>query len=170
MLTKTISLVTTAALLSACAALPARSQYGYQDVGHAAIVQFGTVVSERPVQITGQTTGVGAAAGVGGGALAGSYIGRGGGSLAGALAGALIAGIAGAAAEQAMADHQGIEYTITLESGVTVSIVQNLTKDEDPINVGHRVTVQTSGMYQRVLPADDLPEEIKKPKSIRVRG
>lgn len=170
MLTKTISLITAAALLTGCAKLPAQNQYGFQDVGKATVVQFGTVVAERPIEITGETTGVGAAAGIGAGAIAGSYVGDGGGEIAAILAAALIAGIAGAAAEQAIADHQGIEYTVTLESGTTLSIAQNLAANEQPISVGDRVMVQTSGQYQRVLPADHLPEQIKKPKSIKVRG
>ncbi len=166
MKTNTITCLTLV-LLTGCTQ-PGMNRYGYQDVGRGAVVTFGTVVSEREVDITGQTTGLGAGIGAAGGALGGSYIGRGGGSLAGLLAGAVIAGVAGHMAEQALADHKGIEYTVTEEDGQTVTIVQNKVDGEPPVRPGHRVMVQTSGMYQRVLPADDLPTRIKRPKRIKV--
>jgi outer membrane lipoprotein SlyB len=155
------------ALLTGCTQ-PGQSRYGYQDVGQSTTVVFGTVISEREVDITGQNTGVGATAGALGGALGGSYIGNGGGSLAGMLAGAVIAGVAGHMAEQAVSDHRGIEYVITIEKGETITIVQNLNSDEQPITPGHRCMVQNSGMYQRVLPADNLPTSIKRPTRIKV--
>ena len=155
------------ALLSGCTH-PGQNRYDYQDVGQASTVQFGTVVSEHSVEITGQNTGVGATAGALGGALGGSYIGSGGGSLAGMLAGAVIAGVAGHMAEQAISDHSGIEYVITTEKGETVTLVQNYVQGDPSIKVGQRVMVQTSGSYQRVLPADNLPTSIKRPKKIRV--
>jgi outer membrane lipoprotein SlyB len=168
MLTRTISLIAATALLTACQQ-PGQNRYGYQDVGRATTVEFGTIISEREVDITGQNTGIGAGAGIAGGAIAGSYIGHGGGSLGAILAGALIAGVAGAAAEQAMADHKGIEYVVTEHNGETVTIVQNQKSDEPILKPHQRVMVQTSGSYQRVLPADDLPTEIKRPKKIAVR-
>lgn len=155
-------------MLSACAHA-GQNRYNWQDVGQAAVVEFGTVISLRPVEITGQNTGVGAVAGAGGGAIAGSMIGSGNGSLAGMLAGAVVAGVAGHMAEQAIADHQGIEYVITLESGKTVTIVQNYVEGDPSIKAGQRVMIQTSGIYQRVLPADNLPTEIKRPKKIKVK-
>jgi outer membrane lipoprotein SlyB len=155
------------ALLSGCSQ-PGVNRYGYQDVGQATAVTFGTVISERPIEITGQNTGVGATAGALGGALGGSYIGHGGGSLAGMLAGAVIAGVAGHMAEQAISDHSGIEYVITTEKGQTLTIVQNYVQGDPSIRRGQRVMVQTSGQYQRVLPADDLPTKIKRPKKIEV--
>ncbi len=155
------------ASLSACHQ-PGQNRYGYQDVGQTSVVQFGTVVSLRMVGITGQNTGIGAMAGAAGGALGGSYIGSGGGSIGGALAGALIAGVAGHMAEQAISDRTGIEYVITLRSGDTVTVVQNYVEGDPSIKAGQRVMVQTSGMYQRVLPADHLPEKVKRPKKIEV--
>jgi outer membrane lipoprotein SlyB len=155
------------ACLTACTQ-PGQNRYGYQDVGRNTIVEFGTVISEREVDITGQNTGLGATAGALGGGLGGAYIGQGGGSLGAMLAGAVIAGVAGHMAEQAVSDHKGIEYVITTEKGATMTLVQNLNKDEAPIKPGHRVMVQTGGAYQRVLPADDLPTKIKKPKKIEV--
>ncbi len=153
--------------LTACAR-PSQNRYGYQDVGQASVVEFGTVISERPVEITGQNTGLGATAGAAGGALGGAYIGRGGGTLGAMIATAIVGGIAGHVAEQAISDHSGIEYVITLENGQTVTVVQNYVEGDPSIRSGQRVMVQTSGMYQRILPADNLPTKIKRPKKIKV--
>jgi outer membrane lipoprotein SlyB len=148
---------------------PNQNRYGAADVGMNAVVEFGTIVSKRSVEITGQNSGAGALVGATAGAYGGSYIGSGSGSLGAALAGLVIGAAAGAAAEQAMQDRQGVEYVVTLESGVTQSIAQNIGKDDEPLDVGQRVMVQTSGQYRRVLPAEHLPEEIKRPKKIRVK-
>ena len=131
-------------------------------------MEFGTLISSRPVEITGKNTGIGATAGAAGGAIAGAGIGNGRGELGAMLVGALVAGIAGHMAEQAISDHQGIEYVVTLESGRTVTITQNIESDEKPLRKGQRVMVQLSGSYARVLPADDLPTKIKRPKRIKV--
>src|SRR6185312_673212 len=92
-----------ALMLTACAQ-PGQNRYGYQDVGHATSVEFGRVVSERQVDITGKNTGIGAGAGLARGALAAASTGHGDGTLAGLLAGAIVAGIAGAAIAQPAAD------------------------------------------------------------------
>jgi outer membrane lipoprotein SlyB len=154
--------------LSACAQ-PGQNRYGQADVGKASLVQFGTVMLTRPIEITGENHGIGAAAGAAGGAIAGSHIGNGTGSLAGTLAGALIAGIIGNAAEQAIADHAGIEFTVTLETGDTVTVVQNANPEEQALERGDRVVVQTSGQYMRVLPASHMPEEFAKPKGVKLK-
>lgn len=165
---KLITAFTSLALLASCAPPPSQNNYNENEVGRSAIVSFGTVITERQVNITGNSSGVGAVGGAGAGALAGSAIGHGNGSLVGLLAGAVIGGVAGAAAEQAMKDRKGIEYTITDEHGLTRTVTQNIAKDDKPIEIGHRVMVQDYGTYQRVLPADDLPTKIKRPKKIKV--
>ena len=68
---KTLTLLLAVSLLTGCTQ-PGQNRYGYQDVGQSATVTFGTVITEREVDITGQNTGVGATAGARGGALGGS--------------------------------------------------------------------------------------------------
>ncbi len=154
-------------LLSACMR-PGQNVYSYKDVGSVQTVSFGTVVASRQIDIKGENTGTGALVGGAAGAGAGSYIGGGSGN-AWAIAGGAIAGIAaGALAEQAMADRTGIEYTVTLETGLTVTVAQEVAKGDVILQPGARVMVQNSGGYQRVLPASHLPEEIKRPKGIKV--
>jgi outer membrane lipoprotein SlyB len=81
----------------------------------------------------------------------------------------LVAGLAaGALAEQAMADRDGLEYTITLETGNTIVVTQESKEGERVMAAGERVMVQTTGAYQRVLPANNLPTEIKRPAGVKV--
>lgn len=156
--------------LSACATPSGQSQYSAAQVGQAVQSEFGTIVSVRNVGITGQSTGLGSAVGAGVGAGAGSYVGDGSGGLWAIAAGALIGLAAGAIAEQSVADSTGIEYVITMQSGVTLTIVQNQNKSDRVLGTGERVIVQTSGAgYQRVLPAAALPTEIARPVGISVK-
>lgn len=156
--------------LSACATPNGQSQYAASQVGQAVQSEFGTVVSARNVGITGQSSGLGGAVGAGAGAGAGSYVGDGSGGLWAIAAGALIGMAAGAIAEQAVADSVGIEYVITMQSGVTLTIVQNQNKGDRVLGAGDRVLVQTTGAgYQRVLPAAALPTEIERPVGISVK-
>lgn len=156
--------------LSACATPNGQSQYAASQVGQAVQSEFGTVVSARNVGITGQSSGLGGAVGAGAGAGLGSYIGDGSGGLWAIAAGALIGMAAGAIAEQSVANSTGIEYIITMTSGVTLTIVQNQNKGDQILGAGDRVIVQTSGAgYQRVLPAAALPTEIARPIGIAVK-
>ena len=162
--------VTLLATLSACATPNGQAQYSAAQVGRAVQSEFGTVVAVRNVGVTGQNSGIGGAVGAGVGAGAGSYIGDGSGGLWAVAAGALIGLAAGAIAEQAVADSVGVEYVITMQSGVTLTIVQNQNKGDQVLGAGSRVIVQTSGAgYQRVLPAAALPVEIARPAGITVK-
>ncbi|CAK0771611.1 outer membrane lipoprotein SlyB [uncultured Gammaproteobacteria bacterium] len=154
--------------LSGCVS-SSQNRYTSRDVGHSATVDFGTVISTRQVEIEAQRTGIGSMAGGAAGGLAGSAIGAGGGNLAAIVGGIVIGAIVGAVAEQAIADHTGIEYIITLANGQTMTIVQETARDERVFNPGERVMVQDGGSYQRVLSAQQLPTEITRPRDIRVR-
>lgn len=156
------------AIITGCAQRPSQNVYNYDEVGQASAVSFGSVVSSRIVDITGQNTGAGGLVGAGVGAGAGSYVGSGSGEPWAVLGGALAGAIIGAAAEQAAADRVGIEYTVVLESGVALTIVQDMAKGEAALPQGGRVMVQNTGGYQRVLPAANLPTAIARPEGIRV--
>lgn len=147
---------------------PGQNVYSYSEVGKASLVNFGTVVAVRDVDVQGKNTGAGALAGAAGGGIAGSQIGSGGGNAAATLAGVVIGGVAGAVAEQAMANRKAVEYTVTLETGATITVVQDHNEGERVIKPGDRVMVQVSGGTQRVLPADQLPTQIKRPQGIKV--
>ena len=155
-------------VLTGCARHSSQNVYQEGEVGQTTAVSFGTVVAVRGIDIVGKSTGTGAVLGGASGAAAGSAFGSGSGNGA-AIAGGLIAGvIVGAIAEQAMKDRTGMEYTVVLESGVVLTVAQEMGSGDQPINAGDRVIVQNSGGYQRVLPASNLPTAIQRPKGIKI--
>jgi outer membrane lipoprotein SlyB len=154
--------------LGGCARHSSQSVYQEGDVGQTAAVSFGTVVAVRNIDIVGKNTGTGALIGGAGGAIAGSGIGSGSGNAAAVLGVAVVGAIAGAMTEQALRDRTGIEYTVVLESGVTMTVAQEIGSGDQPIKAGDRVIVQNSGGYQRVLPAANLPTSIKRPQGIKI--
>lgn len=162
-----LALFLTLTTLTACVT-DGQNTYSEADVGRETQVEFGRIVRAREVKVQGQNTGTGSVVGATGLGLAGSQIGNGSGSVAGAIGGVVLGAIIGGMAEQQMQKRKGIEYTITKRSGKTVTIVQNIQKDDAPLRKGDRVMIQTTGSYMRVLPADDLPEKVKKPKDIKV--
>jgi outer membrane lipoprotein SlyB len=147
---------------------PNRDTYNFDEVGKTTAVTFGTIIKARSIGIIGKNTGIGAgvagAAGAGGGAYVGNKSGTlwaiGGGALAGAAIGYLI--------EQGFANREGVEYTVVLENGVVITAVQELSKNEGPLAINTRVIVQNTGGFQRVLSAEDLPTEIKRPQGIKI--
>ena len=147
---------------------PGQNVYSYSEVGKASEVIFGTVLAVREVDVEGQNTGTGALVGAAAGGIAGNQIGHGGGSAAATLAGVVIGGIIGALAEQAATNRKALEYTVTLQTGATITVVQDHNEGERVLQPGERVMLQVVGGTQRVLPATDLPKEIKRPAGITV--
>jgi outer membrane lipoprotein SlyB len=145
-------IVSAAALVSACASSDLDT-YSKQDVGRSMEMTRGTVVASRPVHIRGESSGLGAAAGgITAGTIGYSTIGSNSGSV---IAGVLL-GIAGAVVgsliEEAVTSETGTEYTIQMNDGRTVTIVQNESDDDDVIAAGTPVLVQWAGEYSRVIP------------------
>jgi outer membrane lipoprotein SlyB len=163
-----LALACLAVLLAGCAT-KGQNRYAANEVGRASIVEFGTIINTRPVDIRGQNTGAGAAVGGAAGGLAMSNVGRGSGNAAAILGGVVAGAIAGAVVEQSMQDRVGLEYVITLQNGKTITIVQDQAPGDQVFAPGDRVMVQANGTYQRVLPANMLPTEIDRPKGIKVR-
>lgn len=146
-----------------------QSRYNYDEVGRTSVVHFGTVIGVRNIDITGRNTGAGALVGGAGGAIAGTNVGHGSGT-AGAMLGAAVAGaIIGGVAEQAMSNRTGLEYTVVLENGKTITLAQEQGKEDRVFAIGERVMVQASGRYQRVLATDHIPTEINRPKGITIK-
>lgn len=154
--------------LVSCTPNNSLNQYATGDVGISRLVEFGTVVNVRQIKIRGEQSGTGLLAGAGTGAAIGNTIGDGDGNVVAIVGGVLLGAIAGSVAEQAVVDNRGVEYTVTKENGQTVTIAQHILNGEGVIAVGQRVMVQSSGSYQRVILANSLPSQIKRPKGIRV--
>ena len=157
----------TALLLAGCQN-PSRNAYKYDEVGKTSAVSFGTVLATRQIDIIGQNTGVGAGVGAVAGAGAGSYAGAGSGNIWATGAGLIAGAAVGAIAEQGLSNRKGTEYTVILETGITLTVAQEAPAEERTLNVGERVMVQNTGGYQRVLPASGLPTEVKRPQGIKL--
>ena len=116
----------------------------------AQTVQFGTVVSARGHR-SGQPGRQAAGAIVGGiaGAALGQNVGGGTGQVLATGAGATAGAAAGLQAGKAVAGHQSIEWTVRLESGRTIAVIQA----EPVFAVGQRVQVITGGGTTRLAAA-----------------
>jgi outer membrane lipoprotein SlyB len=139
-----------AALLVAGCAHPSSGTYESGDVGRTIETAQGSVVSSRPVKISGDVNAVGPVAG---GALgaAGSALAFQGSGLIAVIGGVLGAGV-GYLTQQQLNNREGIEYVLQMDDGRTVTLVQNRASDEAPLPEGTPVLVQVSGQYTRVIP------------------
>jgi len=155
-------------MLSACAPHPSQNQYFSGEAGQSTEIEFAKVVKVKEIKIQDRNTGTGAAAGMAAGGALGYQVGNGNGQLGGLIAGMVIGGVAGAIAEQEIQNQKGYEYIVVTEKKKTKSIVQYQAEDDVVFKKGDRVMVQTSGTFQRVMPTDDLPDTVKKPKGIKV--
>ena len=135
--------------LAGCASNLSGDTYSRSDVRSVQQVQYGEIVTLRPVQIEGTKTPIGAGAGAVAGGIAGSTVGGGKGSAIMAVIGAVAGGVAGAAVEEGVTRSQGVEITVRLENGKTVAIVQALSPNEKFV-VGDQVRVMTNGSTSRV--------------------
>lgn len=112
------------ASLVGCAQNVSSTTYNSSEVGVAAKVVPGVVLSRRAVKIDANS-GAGGIAGAAAGAAAGSGVGGSvQGNIVGAIGGAVAGGLMGNAIDKGVNNQQGIEYIIKLKSGETISVVQ----------------------------------------------
>ena len=125
----------------ACAPANTGSTFACRDLGRAAYVSYGTIVSSRPVQVAG-TSGIGTLAGAAAGATAGSFIGGDTRSniLAG-LGGAIVGGIAGNAIERSATGGTATEFVVREDRGGDIAVVQT---NEEGLQPGDRVAISRS--------------------------
>jgi outer membrane lipoprotein SlyB len=111
--------------LSACAPAIRAGTVPQASVGAVSTVIYGTVLEARPVKIDGRVNGPGGAIGSVAGGIAGAQIG--GGALenaAASIAGALVGGALGQAIERDATATTGFAYTIQLDDGQVIQIVE----------------------------------------------
>ncbi len=77
-------------------------------------------------------------------------MGRGGGQVVGVLAGGVVGGAAGSAAENASQETRGMAYTIRLDSGQVLTVIQHINTKEAVLQAGARVQLVMAGRKQRV--------------------
>lgn len=129
-----------AVLLSGCASDDfSGNRYEAASVGEVSRTDKGYVVSLRKVEIKPEGSVAGTALGAVGGGLLGSMFGGGNGKILTTAAGAVAGGVAGNAI--ASKTQPGIEYTVKLDNGSTITITQGVTP---AISVGQRVYVINS--------------------------
>src|SRR5258706_3757242 len=150
-------LVPALALTAACASLSPQD-YSAREARSVEAVQYGSVVSVRPVRINGgDQAPVGTLAGAAVGGLLGSTIGHGGGSAAGAILGAVGGGLAGNAIERNGTAQNGEEVVVRLDNGQTIAVVQGGWQD---FAAGQRVQVVTGSggsPVRHALPDSQAP-------------
>lgn len=142
--------------LAGCATTPPEDIYSHEGKHQVESIQVGIVENIRPVTIAGEVTPIGGRTVSILGQVAGSV--AGGGGIAGQLLaslGGLFGSIAGSAAEEAMMRKDGIQITITLNSGESLAIVQ-AASDETTFNIGDRVKVIERNGVQRIIKQQTL--------------
>ncbi len=145
------ALVVCSLFIVGCANNYSGDSYEGRSVGEVSRTDSGTIVSIRKVKINpeGEIPGMGALLGGAAGAAAGSLFGKGHGKLLGAGIGAVAGGVAGHAIQNRPQD--GYEYTIRLDSGATVSVVQGTSPK---LCVGQKVNIINSNRGRsKVVPA-----------------
>ena len=144
-----ISLLTVG--LTGCVSGLQGSTYSRSEARQVQEVEFGTVLSTNPVVIEGKQSGAGQLPGAIIGGVAGSSVGEGKGQQIFTILGAVGGAVVGSMIEEQATRSQGLELTIKMDSGKTLSIVQEV----DNVNVfreGQRVRVLTQGALARVSP------------------
>ena len=127
------------------------STYSRSEARQVQEVEFGTVLSTKPVVIEGKQSGAGQLPGAIIGGVVGSSVGEGKGQQIFTILGAVGGAVVGSMIEEQATRSQGLELTIKMDSGKTLSIVQEV----DNVNVfreGQRVRVLTQGALARVSP------------------
>lgn len=127
-------------VLAACASEKGAEVYSRDQVQQVQHFKVGTVESVHKVRIEGTKTPIGSTAGAVAGGIAGSGASGGRTGEVAAVLGAVVGGIAGAAAEEGLTRENGIEMAIKLDDGSYISVVQEVSKNEE-IKAGDRVRV-----------------------------
>ena len=136
-------------LLGACAENIGANHYNTSSVGQVNRAAKGTIVAVRQVTVSDGDGQIGKLSGAIAGGAAGSMIG---GSdavqILGAIGGAVVGGIAGDAAQEGLSRQRGYEYTIQLDNGNIVSLVQGT---DVYLQVGQKCLI-LYGNRSRVVP------------------
>ena len=144
-----ICLLSLCFLLTNCSS--SAPSYSANSVGQVSQVEQGQIIDIQQINIKGSDNigaRVGGLAGGLGGALAGSgniFT-----SIAASIGGAIVGGIAGGVTEDAITSSKGYQFTIKLDSGRTIAILQ---EDKHYLNIGDQVTIYMSGNNTRIVPA-----------------
>jgi outer membrane lipoprotein SlyB len=135
--------------LTGCVSGLQGSTYSRSEARQVQDVAFGRILNTKPVVIEGNRSGAGQLPGAVVGGIAGSSMGDGKGQQIFTVLGAVGGAILGQQIEERATRVQGLELTIQLDSGRTLSIVQEV-DSVDAFREGQRVRVLTQGQLARV--------------------
>lgn len=135
--------------LGGCVSNQSGEVYSREDARRPQIVNMGTIVALRPVQIEGTKSLIGVGAGAIVGGIAGSAVGGGRGSYVAAIVGALAGGYAGSKAEEGITRANGVEITVREDNGYTRAYVQDV-GERELFRKGDRVRIMTVNGQSRV--------------------
>lgn len=116
-------------------------------------LDYGRVIQVEPADAPAENTGLGGVAGAAVGGVIGSQIGGGAGNVAATVVGAIAGAAAGSASEGALQNASGLRYTVRLDDGRVMTIVQHRKPSDRVMQPGQRVVIRTSGWRQRIEPA-----------------
>jgi outer membrane lipoprotein SlyB len=116
-------------------------------------VEHGTVLAAFPANQAAENMGTAAVAGVViGGTVGGLIGGQNGAAALGTAIGIVAGGVAGSAAEGVAQPTDGVSYTVRIDDGRVVTVVQHLNVNETILPPGSRVRITTEGRFQQVTP------------------
>ena len=137
--------------LTGCVSGLEGSSYSRSEARQIQQVEFGAVLSTKPVIIEGQRTDWGELSGVIIGGIAGSSVGEGKGQQIATTLGAIGGAVAASVVEEKATRVQGLELTVKMDSGKILSIVQEV-EEINQFQKGQRVRVLMQGSLARVSP------------------
>ena len=137
-------------LLSCVPATQTGTSYSRSEARVLQQVKIGRVLDVAEVVIEGTKSGAGGIVGGAVGAIAGRNTGSGAGGKIAAVLGGTVGSVVGAKIEEATTRARGCEYTIRLEKGEVVSVVQAVDSKAVPIVVGDEVKLLSQGGNYRV--------------------
>jgi len=139
-----ISVVAISAALLLCGCVQSRSGqvYSQGQAQRSMHVYYGTIIELREVTIEGTNSGAGAVLGGIAGGVLGSTIGSGRGRTLATVGGALAGAAGGAAIEKGSGTRSAIEFTVELDDGRIMAIVQ---EDGAYYRIGDRVRLLQGG-------------------------
>ena len=137
--------------LTGCVSGLEGSSYSRSEARQIQQVEFGAVLSTKPVIIEGQRTDWGELSGVIIGGIAGSSVGEGKGQQIATTLGAIGGAVAASVVEEKATRVQGLELTVKMDSGKILSIVQEV-EEINQFQKGQRVRILMQGSLARVSP------------------
>ncbi len=138
----TIAIFAAALLLTGCVQSHSGQVYSQGQAQRSMQVYYGTIIELREVTIEGSSSGAGAVIGGIAGGVIGSTIGSGSGRTLATVGGALAGAVGGAAVEKGAGTKKAVEFTIELDDGRVMAVVQ---EDKAYYRIGDRVRMLQGG-------------------------